>query len=213
MEEDQIIKFRLDKDDEQLYQSDPDSDVEIDGSEIDEGEITESHVEMEDEVVMDTSQPISPQQEVKDNRERLNQIDQEMRMKVKELHRIMTDGGLVGATDMLNQCFDVSSGEVRTGKSPATKGKVNPANLSDRTKQLNVNDNRSNNDDYRQAMLVRSIETIYKNAVDKRNSSSSEDGIDISDDSIGLGFLVDKRAVNKTGEVRSDNLPSTSGHQ
>ena len=47
----------------------------------------------------------------------------------------------------------------------------------------NVGPNANQNATFCTAALAQSIETIYKNAVEKRNSSSSEDGVDLSDDS------------------------------
>ena len=85
-----------------------------------------------------------------------------MQTKVRELHNMMSVSGLAGAVELMNQCFDVTTGKLKKGK--ILKAKVIPGKEQD-----NENAN---------AVIPTKIDsevTIYKNAIQKRNSSSSED--------------------------------------
>ena len=212
IEDDQVVKIQLDQDDEQLYQSDEDTD-------IDEGLAVSSNSDSDSEeseaeptgqyrasrlqspqgnsqggpvASPDVNKSVKVIQDGRTHRGKIKEINLEMKQRVKELHQIMTEGGLTQASAMLNECFDINTGSAKRAR--IDKGKPIDDTFLTNTAQLNINDNHTNPENY-PASLARSIETIYKNAVEKRTSSSSEEGIDISDDSLDLGSLVEKIAT------------------
>ena len=98
------------------------------------------------------------------HQQRLRDIDMEMRDRVKQLHDCMTKGGLTESANLFKQCFDVKTGQVK-GRSKSSSRDVWLNNYNS-----NANINKSLD-------MSPSVETVYKNAVNKRDSTSSEDDI------------------------------------
>ena len=157
----------------------------------------------------------------------LQDIDDEMWKKLKEIHELIADGGLKNSEKMLKKCFDLETGKTKIGKEnndkrfslPNPENKLNsPAGQVTVKKRArsNVGLNANQNATFCTAALARSTETFYKNAVEKRNSSSSEDGVDLSDDSLDVPLIADVTTVAKCDQYnQNDNLgshiqPSTS---
>ena len=76
----------------------------------------------------------------------------------------MAKGRLAESAELLEKCFN------------ATTGKPKGRNLFHRERST-LNHSKHNNNPINLLDAVQSVETIYKNAVEKRNSSSSEDDI------------------------------------
>ena len=146
-----------------------------DNSEVEIGQISESALTSKNDTVKD-----------------VDEIDQQMQQRIIELHDQMEESGLHGAVNLLEKLFDKKPGEdvpdkrklkdkVRAGiaktkvKSPK-KGKLRKLNKKGADK-ISVSGGASE-------------VTLYRNAMEKRTSSSSEDGLDISDESHMLNTLV-----------------------
>ena len=132
------------------------------------------------------------------NQEKLHTLDLEMKEKIKDIHKIMSEGGLTKTVRYMNRCFGLDHDKTTSAhKSPANRSR---GKKLDKNKEMNLNQNRRAQ--CHVAMEIgsdRSAETIYKNAVEKRNSSSSEDDcIDISDEFLHL--IVDPQP----GDSRDD---------
>ena len=84
----------------------------------------------------------------------------------------MSSQGLTESVGVLESCFGVERKDARGDKEAKSKGKHDQ-------RQANNNDNSN-------VMQAASDDTIYKNAMDKRTSSSSEEGgaLDSSDEII-----------------------------
>ena len=162
---------------------------------------------------------------------RINKLDAEMLEKMAQIHQLMYDGGLKQSTQFIEDNFRINEEGVepiRTvrrnsevlGSRTQTSGRDSanqcrksmpiyksnlPGNeetgMTVRFRNTNVN----HNPDYNMVELSKSVETIYKNAVEKRVSSSSDECVDISDETLALipdaDFLPD---------YEDDVMPSTS---
>ena len=152
-------------------------------------------------------------------KDKIRELDEEMKDHIIDLHRSMTEQGMHGAADLLQDCFDHPAemlkvdGEVsiKLPKSKSVKQKYN-------TSGSNVNQNAT----ARLPIAERSGETIYDNAVPKHNSSSSEDGLELSDESLNNDMSClfadrqskewSKTPIKKTCQSSREHLqPSTSG--
>ena len=122
---------------------------------------------------------------------RFKELDAEMSEKMQQIHQLMAGGGLTGATRFIEQNFHLTEDRVRpliaavppkeNGKAMRKFAKGNNG-LSPRQQNINVNHSASHN----LMELSQSMETIYHNAVEKRVSSSSEECVDISDETLEL---------------------------
>ena len=114
----------------------------------------------------------------KTHEEKIRELDEEMSEKIQELQSLIgATGGLTKSAALMKK-FCVP-GKANTLKS--TKNRNNSVNKDCLAFYGNTNQNATG----RYPLESRSEETIYKNALEKRTSSSSEDDcIDISDDSL-----------------------------
>ena len=151
-------------------------------------------------------------------RRRIRQIDEEMKMRINELHSLMNKGGLTESVKTLQDKFQIQK------QTTKEKSKLMNEEIEDNVGELENNNTnavvRVNViPDGRVSQNSRSEETVYKNAVEKRTSTSSEE-FDTSEE-IEANKLIDelliseriKSVVNKPGERRSilpDPQPSTS---
>ena len=121
--------------------------------------------------------------ELKRNREHIKRIDLEMKQRIQELHTLISDGGLVESAQMLEKMDEeltMSNGEQDT---MVRQRQQEPQHMSN--KLINSNSNAVVLGLSNRVVTNRSEETIYKNAVPKRNSSSSEDEpLNLSDESV-----------------------------
>ena len=185
-EGDQLIRMTVDKDDS-FYESESDCSSE-DSSDSSSDEETEdepmSGVEEQDEDKRNS--------EMMYHQQRLKDIDMEMRDRVKQLHDCMTKGGLTESASLFEQCFDVRTGQVKGMKSSYH--------------QFNDSANCNSNANVTKTIdMSPSNETVYKNAVQKRDSTSSEDDImEISGNDYDVVF--NQSSLSSTANVQ----PSTS---
>ena len=111
---------------------------------------------------------------------------------MKQLHECMSKSGLTESVGLFEKCFDLQTGRPK-GKTPS------------RGKPIAGDNHNFNSNNIRLLDATQSVEMIYKNAVEKCNSSSSEDNImEIS----GEGFDVTFNQLNLTPAVPVE--PSTS---
>ena len=124
----------------------------------------------------------------------MKELDLEMTEKFQELHSLMVQSGLKGASNYLDRNFWITEDDVRP---------LQPRSVSAKAGN-NVNDNHRRDVGFSE--VSQSVETIYKNAVEKRISSSSDECIDISDENleliVGAGFV--------TGDDPTQREPTTS---
>ena len=133
------------------------------------------------------------------HQQKLHALDLKMKQKMKDIHKIMTEGGLTETVNYMSQCFGLSAPGAETDKD-RDRGRTK-VNYFEKGKVKLV---RSVNTNHNHAIACtgrllgkdtasnKSMDTTYKNAVEKCNSSSSEDDcIDISDESMNLEYFVD----------------------
>ena len=144
-----------------------------------------------------------------ERRERIRELDADMAGKMMELHQLMYDSGMTQTSKFMAEHFDVDDHGVKAivrngrGKQPG----MPPEHLYSPDKEP-LNRNYNHNPSYNLAEISKSVETIYKNAVEKRVSSSSDECIDISDETLGL--LVDGEDNILGGDKEEVPQPSTS---
>ena len=142
--------------------SEPDSDV-SEGK----NEISQNSPDTELGEITDEDQHVQKQ---------IDKIDETMIEKVQNLHQEMTKQGMHKAADLLKDCF--SPEDSRAGKIYNTNGM-----LQQPPKRLRFVDDRNKNQNSRVKSNMLE-EMIYENTVQKRNSSSSEDNLDLSDETL-----------------------------
>ena len=114
----------------------------------------------------------------------------------------MEENGLDGAVNLLEQLFDQ-----KPGHDVVEKKKLKNKIRAGMTAGKNTNDNRSSNQNCHVPKENTSELTVYRNAVEKRKSSSSEDGLDLSDESNLLNALIlDANATDVTTANKKENL-------
>ena len=146
-----------------------DGEIAFRSSDLENGQIAENENEVEMEVdpeetnaeVADSNADSSRnlKKAVQDHKKKLSALNEEMQNKIKELHKLMFDGGLTESAEMLNRCIPTieGNGELNSNTNASLKrGKDNRGKLANEAK---------------------SMETIYESAVPKRNSSSSDDDL------------------------------------
>ena len=138
-------------------------------------ESEEMDYEDDQEVVEEARQPTSKEihpgreEQLRYHKERMKELDEDIKYHIRELHQYMSKGGLADSAELLEKCFDTETGRPRgktklqPNKSPANKGMVK--NVNHNSNVIKLLDN------------SQSAETIYRNAVEKRTSSSSEDDV------------------------------------
>ena len=144
-----------------------------------------------------------------EKQQRIESINKEMLAKLKELHKMLSSGGLTESVKTMEQYFQVGQPSVKTtpkkqkGKCQSVKGKISF------TPELNRNHNHSHYKNPSAAITnqSRSVETIYKNAVEKRFSSSSDECVDISDENLDF-FTSESLQLN---DVPRDPHTPTAG--
>ena len=194
----QYMQMAVDANEEDLFDTtndiedldvDTESDVDSLGSESEEGQISEESTDVPGPAVV--NQRVLNASLSHPEQQKIDQIDQEIQQRILDLHDQMEESGLHGAVQLIEQLFNkpgqdkVVKGQLKSKLRKKTMGKADD--------NQNVNGNRSldvqklNIPVEKQSSKV----TIYQNAVQKRNSSSSEDdGLDLSDESKILNHLV-----------------------
>ena len=142
-----------------------------------------------------------------DKQKQIDNIDHEVAGKLQELHSLMSEGGLNESVRFLEENFGLGRGDKpndgatagNTSKSPKRRSvgarapNLDMADLTGRRQYVehhvqfsgqNVNFNHKPVSYPIEGS--RSVETIYRNAVQKRRSSSSDECIDMGDESIDL---------------------------
>ena len=125
---------------------------------------------------------------MQDNRKKIEAINREMAGKMKELHAMMKQGGLEQATSMIEKCFGSSNPEPMQKGVPQSKHKSKECKSTGTIQNINMNHAQDSFNQLNLSDRLQSIETIYKNAVEKRVSSSSDECVDLSDEN--LDFLA-----------------------
>ena len=104
---------------------------------------------------------------------KLRELDEEMKLRLQEFQQLMSEQGLLQSVSVLEDCIKNDQPSRRVAK---RKG--------GRFSNGNVNQNASNRSPRFAPQITHSVETVYKNAIEKRTSSSSEDAMELSDESI-----------------------------
>ena len=135
----------------------------------------------------------SAEKNKKTPKEKICALDQEMKEKIVELHKLMSEGGLTESAQMLNNCLPLvnperraDSGERHNTNQYEVEQGLNQARIEF---DLNANCNASHNLNNRVVISKnsRSEETINESAVPKRTSLSSEDELcNISDEELKI---------------------------
>ena len=223
----QIIQMAVDVQDDKMFQStmdssdgdsDDDSSRTMTSSDSDSDDLADSESEPEEGQIKE-SQGVDAQ--VPSSQEaQIEAIDQEMQRRIVDLHDKMEENGLERAVQLIEQLFDSTPGDDKKRKEKL-KGKIKKK--IERSGLGNSNDN--------SAVIFpmniplegnQSEETPYRKAVQKRNSSSSEDGLDLSNETNMLNHLIlgevdkqdtpmDKLKQQTTAE-QFQVRPSTSNH-
>ena len=137
------------------------------------------------------------------NQEKLAMIDQEMKQKMLELEQLMVSSGLTESAKILERCMGMT--EKRSEDGPGNKNrKSNAGQFKNKKKKLQPEPDGNTNDNHHRQNIKelsnsQSEETIYHNAVEKRNSSSSDGGMDSSNELINLPFV--------TGRISDEDSP------
>ena len=140
---------------------------------------------------------------------RIKELDAEMAGKMQELHQLMYDGGLGRTTKFIQDNFHVTKDSVAALVS--RPGPTNPSGfrpVQGRVKKVSMvtspelNKNYNHRPEFVLTEVSKSVEMIYKNVVEKRVSSSSEECIDISDETLGL--IVDTK-FEDVGELEHEH--------
>ena len=123
---------------------------------------------------------------VQSPQEKINEIDQEMKTRLLELKELMGKQGLNDSVKVLEESFGLNQAAQKE------KGKSSNKRKNPGITQMGDDGNDNQNAVVRGLQSIRSEATIYENAVDKRNSSSSEEdgNLDSSDDLILNANLV-----------------------
>ena len=168
------------------------SESEAESDEEDKRSLSEENFMPDYDMPEDSDEEYVPQVvNAKTHQEKLDELDEEMCQKIQELRGMIgATGGLKKSAAMMDKLFG--------------KGKRQPPSLKKHTvvKKLNFNQNATVRGiteglkNLRQAS--RSEETIYKNAVQKHTSSSSEDCIDISNESLNLVDVISGQGMPPT---------------
>ena len=151
-----------------------------------------------------SNQPAAPAQELsKMRQDKLWELDEEMKQKIIELHQTMTEQGMHGAADLLQDCFDPPPDETKERGSQVKTSKGKSIKKTDRRMVINRNDNSNAQIRLRQD---KSEETIYEKAVRQRDSLSSEEPLLLSDDSINndMNCFVDDMTATTSNAKRKD---------
>ena len=115
------------------------------------------------------------------NRQKIKELDQEMKTKMIDLHRMMQEGGLTNTAHFMEEHFGVgeSASNKKKTKIPP-RGRTIQPNYFGTVTAVNKNNNRKSRSIDKAILLQRSTtsdKTIYRNAIEKHNSSSSEECI------------------------------------
>ena len=144
---------------------------------------------------------------------RIKEIDDEMKGKLMELHDLMLKGGLTESVEVLENCMKITTGKDSQNQTNSAKRKK-----GERLESNNINDNHSQGRE--KSMESQSEETIYRNAIAKCISSSSDE-IDTSDEMLHIPSFDSGNEDDKYERRRVVRPPlppvreglSTSGYQ
>ena len=200
VEGDQVIKMRIEGDEEAMFLAEsseadqPISDIE---SEVEDEDDDISCSDNEDDQQKDSAceeqgdeQPLLlAQKQTGSNptRDKIREIDDEMKTKMEKLEVLLIEGGLTESAKVLERCLKRTRKQKQPARKrvppkkenprPSSPAESNEVILNPRAGELRLNRNQNHGPC---VVEVPSLETIYKNAVQKRISSLSEDA-DTSD--------------------------------
>ena len=154
----------------------------------------------------------------KSNKRKISDIDEEMSKKIKGMHKIMSQGGLTQSKQLMEKYFDTTTGLPRGLSMPLSD--TNRKWVVSKSNRQYVNNKESNNNQNATIglgqvvnKLSQSMETIYKNAVEKRNSSSSKEVMEISDNSLEINNFADFVDMSQECEEhRGEQLQTPEEH-
>ena len=204
--DDPCLQHETDEDSDEL-ESMPSSQSESEESEAEDGQIMEA-----------VPQPSSSTKKGANSGKAAKEvaaIDQEMEQRIIDLHDRMEESGLEGAMNLIEQLFDKKPGQDMVEKKKIKQKACAGIAKEIRKKQLNSNDNRTTVRDNVNAKENSSELTIYKNTVDKRTSSSSEEGFNTSDKANLFSTLVldavggAERQAARSSEEQTELLQSS----
>ena len=182
----QILKLSVDADD-----SFANTDSELDDVDQPENESqSESEFSDENEGYGPDNVPVSPEVMQKDEEAQMAEIDDDVAMRLKEISKYINSDDMKKSKKVLEECFNFQK-----GKSPKNRTIRTETVVTNKLTQLRLGVNTNANHIPDQLNIIphlRSMETIYKNAVEKRVSSSSEECIDISDENLNLEYFTGK---------------------
>ena len=154
--------------------------------------------------------------------DQLTQLDEELCDSLQQVHDLMAKRGMTKSLKVLDTGFTVGQpriAEQPTRRTPKAGNKVTAAEADTGLSRLRVNENLnfnhkpSDNNRHKVSEISKSVEMIYKNAVQKRVSSSSEECVDISDETLNL-FSDAEFVPDYEDDMTVDDVqPSTSGHR
>ena len=101
----------------------------------------------------------------------LCQLDDELTEKIQDLHKRLSEQGLTGAAELLNDCFEPQ---------------IQNRGMFKVMRVCSVQQNHNVNHNVHQVTSNKSVETIYNKEVQECSSSSSEDNLELSDESMNL---------------------------
>ena len=197
-EGDQEFEMTVNAEDESFYASnDEEADGEVsfhysgDGQTTQSEDSEEGRSTSENEAFEDAAEEAARPKSCK---EKIKELDREMKQKLQELCNLMSEEGLQESVEMLDATFEVEQDRPRVrlpaGKNSNANSNVKPGKIS---VQKLKNIRRTSYNQYPKDANVRSVpseDTIYERAVNKRGSSSSEDANqqELSDESLDVGL-------------------------
>ena len=235
MSVDQTVSNEEEQDVEIPYQSDDDSDHEV----VLKAAVSELSEEEVDDDLSDAQKlqadELRRQHDEEIRRQRIKQIDLEMKQRLTELQALMDEGGLEQSAEVLRhitgkerkknidqqekqshqivQVDSNNSNEEWVDASLTARKDENADIATSKGKQIlpygcNINTNAQFNK--RNSINSRSEETIYRSAVPKRASSSSEEDPLNSSDEMGMPKLIDRMLVAERRAVSQVQQPDAA---
>ena len=187
MDGNQLIQMTVDADEDQ-FQTDYESDMEQDSSAQcspvvdDEDQVNDRELFSNEDQGGAVAAPepgmsgsnLTRENAIAQTQSKIQQLDAEMHNRMLELHQMMSKQGLHGSAEVLQSCLQLNEG----------KDVVQHANQLNKSSCGVIGGNVNQNATQGLIRQAQSIETIYKNAVQKCTSSLSEEAMEISDQSL-----------------------------
>ena len=217
-EGDQLLSLTVNANDS-LYQEESNSDSEQDNISTETEESDQESDEKEggsedesDEPVMTTASG-GHKLVHKSFKEKIQELDDEMKDRIINLHRRMSEQGMHGAAELLQECFDPPcenfevDGEVSLRIPCQDVGAVCTERVKSVKCQKQSNKSKNQNATVKNLpVAVPSEETIYDKVVNKRSSSSSEEGRNLR-----YGVQYGAESIIKQAEAAKDKIFPPTG--